>query len=600
MDAAATLAQASWGAHVTAQAPAVTDAVVDDTTAQQSTSGESEPTAPTPACAPATAAESAAVAITADGSASCAGPARVSANGGGAVPSLVGARGDPPMPAAAVVVPGGGAPTAVASDTPADTPADAPVEPLGVGARVELVGLGAAHFNGIPATVTGPLNDQGRWAVTTGERRVLSVRPANLRVVAPVAAAAEPVDGADSSAEPSCSSPGATTTTATAPPDSTTSVAHVAATPVPTAASLKFCAWARCGKPLPPGQRMKCDRCKRAWYCGRACQKKHWKEGGHKLVCEEAPSCTICLDGGDEPLPMQRGCACRGDAGLAHVACQARAAAHQGAGGWNDAWHICPTCGQFYTGGMQLGLAHEAVRRLETRAPEDGHRLAARLNLGDALKDTGDFAGAEVLLRDVLAIRRRAWGRANPATRATARILADVLGWQGCHAGAVTLYREVLAATPAKEQEDQNTLAAKGNLAKALSVMGDHAEAEALLRGVQATKERLHGPADARVLTTTGQLGPVLHSQGKHAEAEAVYRTTLAGQRRVLGPEHPETLRSASNLAGWLSGQGQHAEAEELLWGVLAAQRRTKGPGHADTLRTASSLSRVQEAAGTQ
>ena len=30
--------------------------------------------------------------------------------------------------------------------------------------------------------------------------------------------------------------------------------------------------------------------------------------------------------GGDEPLPTQRGCACRGDTGLAHVACQAQAA----------------------------------------------------------------------------------------------------------------------------------------------------------------------------------------------------------------------------------------------------------------------------------
>ena len=38
-------------------------------------------------------------------------------------------------------------------------------------------------------------------------------------------------------------------------------------------------------------------------------------------------TCTICLD--NDPLPIQSGCACRGDAGLAHVECRAEAAAHR-------------------------------------------------------------------------------------------------------------------------------------------------------------------------------------------------------------------------------------------------------------------------------
>ena len=40
--------------------------------------------------------------------------------------------------------------------------------------------------------------------------------------------------------------------------------------------------------------------------------------------------------------------------------------------------------------------------------------------------------------------------------------------------------------------------------------MGDHAEAEALLRGVHATQERLHGPDDVRTLQSAGQLGAAL------------------------------------------------------------------------------------------
>jgi len=94
-------------------------------------------------------------------------------------------------------------------------------------------------------------------------------------------------------------------------------------------AALRLCAWARCGKELSgdPALRKRCARCKQALYCDRTCQKKHWREGGHREACVEPPCCTICLDGGDEPLPIQGGCGCRGDAGLAHVACQAGVAA---------------------------------------------------------------------------------------------------------------------------------------------------------------------------------------------------------------------------------------------------------------------------------
>lgn len=32
-----------------------------------------------------------------------------------------------------------------------------------------------------------------------------------------------------------------------------------------------------------------CSRCKRARYCGRACQRQDWSQGGHKEQCEQAP-----------------------------------------------------------------------------------------------------------------------------------------------------------------------------------------------------------------------------------------------------------------------------------------------------------------------
>ena len=116
-----------------------------------------------------------------------------------------------------------------------------------------------------------------------------------------------------------------------------TASSSAAAEPQAPAASrtaARLCAWARCGKELPgdPALRKRCARCKQALYCDRTCQKKHWQEGGHRKACVELPSCTLCLDGGDEPLPIQGSYGCRGDAGLAHVACRAEVAIRKARG----------------------------------------------------------------------------------------------------------------------------------------------------------------------------------------------------------------------------------------------------------------------------
>jgi len=56
-------------------------------------------------------------------------------------------------------------------------------EPLVQGARVELFGLSKDELNGQLATITGPLNDRGRWTVTTdgAEGKTMAIKPDNLR-----------------------------------------------------------------------------------------------------------------------------------------------------------------------------------------------------------------------------------------------------------------------------------------------------------------------------------------------------------------------------------------------------------------------------------
>ena len=231
--------------------------------------------------------------------------------------------------------------------------------------------------------------------------------------------------------------------------------------------------------------------------------------------------CTICLDG----EPIQSGCACRGDAGLAHIECRAMAAAHL------DCWAVCTTCGQAFTGAMQAGLAEAwCVRAQRMPALE---RVAAADNMANALNYQRKYAEAETLVRGTLATWQRVLGRDHPRTLNSALTLATALDGQD-----------------------------------------NFAEAEEILHGML----RIQRPDDSFV--TTMKLASVIGRQGRHAEAEKGLREALQTARRVLGPEHSFALSTAGHLATALGNQGKLAEAEQILCDVLHVQRRVMGAEH--------------------
>ena len=79
---------------------------------------------------------------------------------------------------------------------------------------------------------------------------------------------------------------------------------------------------------------------------------------------------VICLD--SSPPLLQSGCACRGDAGLAHVACRVKAAESQAPVKEGCVWWDCQTCKQAFTGAMQRGLAEACLSKVRGREQEEG------------------------------------------------------------------------------------------------------------------------------------------------------------------------------------------------------------------------------------
>ena len=122
--------------------------------------------------------------------------------------------------------------------------------------------------------------------------------------------------------------------------------------------------------------------------------------------------CIICY--ASVPPPIQSGCACRSDSGLAHIDCLIAKAVSQQAHRGNKVWRECQTCEQNFTGPMQAGLGEAWWSRVCDQAVESAERLAAAHNLAQCRLGDGRFADAERIQREVLCVRSRVLGEEHP------------------------------------------------------------------------------------------------------------------------------------------------------------------------------------------
>ena len=198
-------------------------------------------------------------------------------------------------------------------------------------------------------------------------------------------------------------------------------------------------------------------------------------------MAADGGACIICLDVSSPPI--QSGCACRGDNGLAHIACLVRAAASQQAQRGSDAWRQCQTCKQGYTGAMQTGLAEAWQSRVAGQAAENSERCAAEYNLAVSLLHQGKDAEAEPMLRKLHEVMMRVHGA-----------------------------------------EDPDTLTVAGNLAWCLSEQGKYTDAERINREVHGVEKRVLGAEHPGTLMSASNLASSLSNQGKRAEAEQIGR----------------------------------------------------------------------------
>ncbi|MEP7010862.1 MAG: serine/threonine-protein kinase [Acidobacteriota bacterium] len=227
-------------------------------------------------------------------------------------------------------------------------------------------------------------------------------------------------------------------------------------------------------------------------------------------------------------------------------------------------------------------LDRGAVRLRTELADEPEVRASLQETIGRVYQNLGLFSGAEPLLVESLATRRRLFPGDHPEVASSLNRLAVVQALSGDYARAEPLFREALAMRERLFAEDDPLVVASlNNLALLLHDRGDYAAAEPLYRRALRL-DRDHPDPDCAAAVN---LGLLLIDRGDYVTAESLVRPALATIRNHDGELHPEVARTFGFLGLALEGQGRWAEAEQSFRRAMEIDQTVQQGNHPDLAR---------------
>ena len=349
---------------------------------------------------------------------------------------------------------------------------------------------------------------------------------------------------------------------------------------------------AQCAAPLDH-RAPRCGICKTP-YCGRDCQKLHWKQGGHKAICQEikrgggaehyhadkklkeavaaaveacaddtnGQTCYICMEG----VKRRTGeglvsgfCACRGGSSFAHVSCLAEQAkilvaeAEENNLGVDamtarlKRWYACRLCEQEYHGVVKCALGWACWKTYVGRPEAEKLRSFAIGQLGSGLYEADQYEDALSVQEAELAMMRRL-GAPEGIILVVQSNLANTYSALGRDEEALRLKRDVYSATlKLYGEEHLETLREANNYTNSLCRLERYAEAKALLRKTMPVAQRVLGENNELMLKMRWSFAEVLcradgATLGDTREAVAMLEDAGRIARRVLGGAHPITV----------------------------------------------------------
>ncbi|MBK7827692.1 MAG: tetratricopeptide repeat protein [Nannocystis sp.] len=209
---------------------------------------------------------------------------------------------------------------------------------------------------------------------------------------------------------------------------------------------------------------------------------------------------------------------------------------------------------------------------------------AARLeHLGTALDLAGDYAEADGLYRESLALRERALGPAHLAVALGLNNLGALLLATGDNAEARTVLERALEIrTEALGPEHPDLAQSLGNLASVHVALGDYATARTLHERALAIKQQTLGANHPAVANTINNLALVHYHTGAFTDARALHERALAIREQALAADHPAVGDSLVNLAVIDRALGDDAAARARYERAIPIFAAALGPDHPD------------------
>jgi tetratricopeptide (TPR) repeat protein len=229
------------------------------------------------------------------------------------------------------------------------------------------------------------------------------------------------------------------------------------------------------------------------------------------------------------------------------------------------------------------------ARQLLGRNDGQGSYLANQVS--GPLRNLGNLAEAEQLLRQALSLDERHFGPSHPNVATCLNNLAALLHDSNRLDEAEKLYRRALAIDEKSfGANDDKVATCLNNLAALLYEKNRLNEAEELYRRALAADERSLGPSHSKLATHLNNLAQLLRATDRPDEAEPLYRRALAIDEEALGPNHPRIAGHLDNLAQLLHAINRLGEAESLYRRALAIDEQSFG---SDDPRIATHLSNL-------
>lgn len=203
---------------------------------------------------------------------------------------------------------------------------------------------------------------------------------------------------------------------------------------------------------------------------------------------------------------------------------------------------------------------------------------------GTYLRERGQYAEAEPLLLQALAIREQYVGKADLDTAISLSSLAGLYSYQGKYTLAEPL---VMRALSIREQylgaDHPDTAKNLNHLAVLYFQQEQYEQAELLFQQALSIYERdtrNESPDMAKMLNNLA----VLYVQlGKYEQAEPLYQRALIINKQYLNAEHHEIARNLGNIALLYVQQGKYDLAEPLYQQAIAFHERHSGADSPDT-----------------